>query len=176
MLVGTGPGGSPGRLGGQPSQQLAHGRDRNDMVDTDVLERVTRHRRIERIPGLLDDREATTRLDRQQPGRPVVEGARQDHPNDPGRVLAGGAAEQRVDRGPVAVLARPAGQAHLAGSQQGMMVGWCDVDAPAFDQLPVLDMTRRQRAVPAQDVRERACPGCWNVEDHEHGRREVGGE
>lgn len=68
------------------------------------------------------------------------------------------------------------GQVHVAASQQDMLVGWCDIDAPALDQLPVLDMAGRQRAVPAQDVREGAGPGRWHVEDHEHGRREVGGQ
>jgi hypothetical protein len=79
------------------------------MIDVDVLEGVAGHAGIQRVLGVLDHRDPAARLDRHQPGGAVVEGARQDHPDHPGRVLAGGAAEQRVDGGPVAVLPRAAG-------------------------------------------------------------------
>jgi hypothetical protein len=143
------------------------------MVDLDMLERVARHPRVERIGRLLDDRDATTRLDRQEPGGAVVQGTRQDHPDHPGRVLAGGAAEQRVDGRPVAVLARPAGQVHMAGSQLDMVVGRGDVDAPGLDRLAVLDVGGRQRAVTAQELGQGAGTGRRQVEDDEHGRVEI---
>jgi uncharacterized Zn-binding protein involved in type VI secretion len=76
------------------------------MIDLHMLERVARHPRVERIVGVLDDCDATARLDRQEAARSIVQGAREDHPDHPGPVLAGGAAEQRVDGRPVGRFSR----------------------------------------------------------------------
>jgi hypothetical protein len=56
------------------------------------------------------------------------------------------------------------------------MVGWGDVDAAVLDRLAVVDVAGRQPAVPAQDVGQGAGPGGRHMEDHEHGRREAGGQ
>ena len=143
------------------------------MIDLHMRERVARHPWVERIGGVLDDSGATARLDRQESGGPVVQGAREDQPDHPGRVLAGGAAEQRVDGRPVTVLARPAGEVHVPAPQQDMVIGRGDVDAPGLDRLAVLDMGGRQRAMPAQDFGQGAGPSRRQVEDHEHGRGEI---
>jgi hypothetical protein len=143
------------------------------MIDLYLLECVARHRRVERICGVLDDRDAATRLDGQESGGPVVQGTRKDHPDHPGRVLAGGAAEQWVDGRPVAVLARAAGQVHVAGPHQDMVIGRGDVDAPGLDRFAVLDVGGRQWAMPAQNFGQGTGPSRRQVEDHEHGCREI---
>jgi hypothetical protein len=85
------------------------------MVDRHVFQGVDRHTGVQGVCRVLDDGQAATRLDRHQPGRTVVKGARQHHPHHPGGVLTRGAAEQRVDGRPVAVLPRPPSQVHMAG-------------------------------------------------------------
>jgi len=70
----------------------------------------------------------------------------------------------------------PVVEVDVAGPQQQVVVGGCDVDASVLDRLPVLGVRGRQRAVPAQDVRKGAGPGRRQVEDHEHGRWQVGGQ
>src|SRR5215211_2247191 len=143
------------------------------MVDLNMLERVARHAGVQRVRRVLDNSNATARLDRQQSGGPVVQGARQDHPDHPGRVLTGGAAEQRVDGRPVAVLPRPAGKVHVAGPQQDMAIGRGDVDLPGLDWLAVPDMAGRQRAMPAQDLGQSTGPSRRQMEDYEHGCGEI---
>src|SRR5829696_10524175 len=99
------------------------------MIDLRMLDRIARHPGVERIFGVLDDRDATSRLDGKESGGSVFQGARKDHPNHPSRILAGGTAEQRVDGRPVAVLPWPAGKMDVAGPHQDMMIGRGDVDA-----------------------------------------------
>jgi hypothetical protein len=144
------------------------------MVDGHVLEGVARHARVQGVRRVLDDRHTAARLDRHQPGRAVVQGARHHHAHHPGGVRTGGAAEQRVDGGPVAVLVRAAGQVRVTGPEQHMMVGRRDVDAAVLDRLAVLDVAGWQRAAPAQDVGHGTGPGRRHMEDHEHGRRQLG--
>ena len=138
-----------------------------------MLERVARHTGVERVRGILDDGHAPPRLDGQQPGGPVVQGTREDDADHTVRVLAGGAAEQWVDGGPVAVLARPAGEVHVAGAQQNMVIGRGDVDVAGPDRLAVLDVGGGQWATAAQDLGQGAGPGGRQMEDHEHGCLEV---
>jgi hypothetical protein len=115
-------------------------------------------------------------LIRQESGGPVVQGAREDQPDHPGRVLAGGAAEQRVDGRPVAVFPWPAGEVHVAGPQQDMVIGRGDVDTPRLDRLAVPDMGGRQRATAVQNFGQGTGPGRWQVEDHEYGCGEIAGQ
>jgi hypothetical protein len=42
-----------------------------------------------------------------------------------------------------------------------------------LDRLAVLDVGGRQRAMPAQDLRQGTGPGRRQVEDHDHGRGEI---
>ena len=72
---------------------------------------------VQRGLGVLDDRHPAVCLDRAQAPRTVVERAGEDHAEDSPVARMGHAAEERVDRGPVTVLA------------------W----APLYAQAPVVD-------------------------------------
>jgi hypothetical protein len=78
---------------------------------------------------------AAAGLDRRQPRRPVVEGAREDHADGPGAVLERRGAEERVQRRPVPVLLRAAREAHAPILHEQVQARRRDVDAPLLYQV-----------------------------------------
>jgi hypothetical protein len=168
------------RLGHRLARQAVEdGRDLrqvHDVIDVHVLDRADRHAGEQRLVGVLHDGGAALLLDRQQPGRAVVEHAREHYANHAPPVVDGGRSEHWVQRRAVPVLLRPADDAYHAVFEQQVVVGRRDEDAPRFDPVPVARVLGRQVAGAREDLRQEARRRRRRVDRHEYGRGQVGGQ
>src|SRR6185369_4127964 len=129
--------------GREPGQSVRDGGERQTVVDRYASEGAPRHVPAKSLRRVLHDRDPAARLDLEHPGGAVVLGAGENHAGDTLAIGASGRAEERIDRGPAAVLARPRGKTNDAGLEQEMMVGRSDVDLPGTDRFTVEGMPCR---------------------------------
>jgi hypothetical protein len=176
-LCGVAQGGHPRREGGLalPASGARGNRvrnlfDREHLVDFDAAHRRERHARERRLLGLLHQGEAAHPLDLEEAPGPVVERAGEHDPDHARAIARGRGAEQRVDRGTKAVLARAVRQPKPAPVHEEMRVGRGDDDLAVADALPVLGERRRQLADPRDQLREEAWLLARRV-DHDEDRR-----
>jgi hypothetical protein len=147
------------------------------VIDFGVRERTLRHRGIHRIRRILHHGNAVLLLDREHPGRAVIERAG-EHNRDHRRTGGNGcAAKQRVHRRPGTVLARTAGKVQRAVARdQQMPVGRRDVHHSRLIPFSVLGRLRRDRSLPVEDLCEKARRVGRDVQHDAHRGREVGRE
>src|SRR5205085_5082539 len=89
-------------------------RNRQHVIDFDMTDGAERHAWIGGVLRILHDGDAAAALDGQQSGCAVVERSGEDNADGVRTVREGGAAEQRIDRRAMAVLARAARRAQCA--------------------------------------------------------------
>jgi len=99
-----------------------------------VGEGALRHAGEVGLVRVLHDGHAAAALDGEQAARAVVEVAGEHHADHAGAVGRGGGAEEWVDGGAVAVLARAGHEAHAPGLEQQVGVGRCDVHGARLDR------------------------------------------
>ena len=161
----------------QPPDELPPGRAAaTHVVRAGARDRVARHARVHRVLRVLHDRDAACGLDGGEAERTVVERAGQDHADDAVAGDARGRAEERVDRGPVAVHARAAVEPHHGVVDEHVVVGRRHVDPAVLERAAVLGVRRLQRAGAVEDPGQHAGTRRRDVEDDEDARREIGRE
>src|SRR5262249_27472361 len=130
----------------------------------------------ERVIRRLHHGDATRLADGEQSARAVVEHSRQQDADAARTVDSRRTAEQRVDRGPVAVLGGAVSQLDIAGLQQEMDVGRCDINHAWFRGLAVTRGADRQPTGASEDLRQGAVSVARQVEHDEHAGAEAGWE
>jgi hypothetical protein len=121
--------------GGQFLEQCAHRRERCDVVHGHVPHRALGHARLERLPWVSHDGDASATLDGLQSGRSIVEGTGQDA-NHRLTIGEGGGAEGGVDRRPAEALLRTAGEAQVALLDEQVEIGRAIRTLPAAITSP----------------------------------------
>lgn len=121
-----------------------------------MRDRAPRHRLERRVIRILYDRDSAGPLDLDQSDRTVGEQSAEDDADHARPERQGGAAEQRIDRRAVAVLARAAGDAHAVALHGHVVARRSDVDAGRGDRLAVLGVCGRKVARPGEDARQHA--------------------
>ena len=112
-------------------------------------------------------------LDGCDPGRAVVQRAR-EHDRDHARpVPPRRASEERVDRGSVAVFPRTSRHANAVRVQQEVAIGWGDVDLPGNEWFAVARVRSGQRAGAIEDGGKHAPTPGRDVQNDQYARREV---
>ena len=86
---------------------------RKEGIHLHMTRRILRHPGEQRLVGVLHEGDAAAPFDGEKARAPIVQRPAQDHSYYPGTVGNCGAAEQGIDRWPVAVLVRSATQAEL---------------------------------------------------------------
>ena len=120
---------------------LWHVAQRQNVIDLNVLDHALGHRCVQRFAGILHEDDPAPVLDSDRAGGSVIQCAAEDERD---RVASGDgcrASKQRIDRGPVPVLARPPHQAQFfAVIDQQVTVGRSDVNDAAIVAFAVLGM------------------------------------
>jgi hypothetical protein len=160
-------------LAAEPAQQLSNRPGRGDVIDLDVLGRVSRHVRAERFRRVLDDGQTPAHLHGDEPGRAVIERSGKHSADDPWTVRACGAPEEHVDRRTMTVFGGTVDDAHDARLEHEVKIGRRDVDASSFDRLAVLRNAGLQRPGPIEDVRKGARLFRRDVQHDEDGGRQI---
>jgi galactokinase len=164
---------------GQPARQPCQGRPdggrREHLVDLGGGQGVARHGVEDGLGRVLDDGQAAVRLDRLQAARAVVERARKDDADHACAKSDRRRAEQRVDGGAVAVLARPAGQQDVPARQHQVLVRGRHVQAAGLQRARFVQLDHAQMPGPLQYARQHARGGGQNVNGDAHRGRQVGG-
>ena len=160
----------------EPHQQPGQLQGMDHVIDVDAPEDARRHLSSGGGGGVLDHRDPAARLHRHHPRRAAVLEAGEDHADHARPVGPGGGPEERVDRGTVAVLARPAHDLDVAGPHEEVAVGRREVDAPGSDGVPVERMHRLERAAGGEELRHLARVAGRGVDHHEERRGKPGGQ
>src|SRR5262245_54852824 len=128
---------------------------------------------MNRIEGILDDRNTAARLDRPQPGRAVVQVSAQDHSNNTRPIRPGRGTKQGINGGPVAILRRTPYDSHFVVLHQHVTVGRRDVDPALRDWRLVSRGKGRQGTVPVENFRNEGPTLRPGVLDDENGRGKI---
>src|SRR5437879_5008365 len=126
------------------------------MVDLDSAHGRLGHVRHEGFTRVLDDHQSAPGLDSKGPGGAVIERPAQNYGDDPGAKIAGCAAEERIDRRPMAVLAGAFGEMNAAVADQQMLIGWSHISFAGLDFLAIRWRNDRQRIAPGKNLSQRA--------------------
>jgi len=136
---------------------LWHVAQRQNVIDLNVLDHALGHRCVQRFAGILHEDDPAPVLDSDRAGGSVIQCAAEDERD---RVASGDgcrASKQRIDRGPVPVLARPPHQAQFfAVIDQQVTVGRSDVNDAAIVAFAVLSMFCPKPSPAPDELRQRA--------------------
>jgi len=157
----------------QNRKQLRQLDDAEAVIDGHPLHRVARHVADDRLVGILHDRQPAVPLDGLKASGAVVERAGEHHPDHARAQAARGRAEERVDGGPGAVLARAVHQRQGRAAHDQVPIGRRHVDPAFAHRLAVSRVPRRQSAPLLQHVGEHAPVARGDVKHHQDGRRQV---
>ena len=157
----------------EPRDRRPHASGSRDVVDKSGIEGRLRHRRIGRIRRILYDCQTAAALDGNKACGPVIQRARRNDTDCARTVGDSDRAEHRIDRRPVAVLARAAPDKRVPVLNQQMMLRRRHVDPAGSERGAVFGKRRGQRTAAAQDLGKHAAPRTEMHHD-KHGRLQIG--
>jgi hypothetical protein len=150
--------------------------DSQYVIDFDAGSGAFSHSSVERLIRILHHGDSTVALHRHQPDSPIVEGTGKQHADHPAPKALGSRAKQRVDRGPVAILPRPASELNPVLGDEHMAVRWRDVNPAGLYFLIVGGVDGWEGARTAENSREHTLAVRGKVMDDEDGSRQIAGE
>src|SRR5215510_695082 len=166
----------PRLLGDQPGDQLGQLVNWQDQLGSSGTDHAVRHPRIGRLLRILDGDDTTSLGNRLCAGGAVIKSAGEDQRYNPGSVGERRAAEERIRRWPVPVLAWTVPKPDLPLLDEQVPVRRCDIDPARLHRLRVHRMGCWNGAQPVEDLRQDASAAWRDMHDDEDGRLEIGRE
>src|SRR5437763_2050840 len=117
---------------GDQASDIRHGRHVLRMTD---LDRVTRHLWKEGLLGILHDGRPAVLANHAKAHASVVQGAGENHADDPLLVRTRCTAKKRIDGRAMSILLRSAAEHDASGLDQKMQIGWRDIDTATQNRL-----------------------------------------
>jgi hypothetical protein len=154
-------------------EQRRHAREADDMIGLRTDQGRRRHFRKGGVARVLHHGDAAGLLQRRKAGRAVPQHPGEDGANRPGTTAEGRGPEQRVQRRPGVVLARPRSQPQLLALHNEVTLGRRDIDMTSLKLLAIRGELGRERTGLSEDGIERRTELAGQVDRHHNRSGEV---